>query len=156
TAFWTNLGIGCVLAAATFFAAPLAAMLLGDARLEPVLRWLAPAPAIAALAIVQQASMQRALRFRALAQRRIAAAITGSVLGCALALGGFGVFSLVGQYLGGLASGVIILWGLSPWRPSMRFSRSAFRDLAAFGVNVTGDGLVRVIGQQSDRVLIGL
>ena len=100
--------------------------------------------------------MQRAMAFRALAQRRIAAALIGAGVGCAMALGGYGVWSLVGQYMSGLVVGLVILWGLSAWRPRLRFSARSFHDLAGFGMNVAGDSLVRVAGQQSDRVLIGI
>jgi len=48
-----------------------------------------------------------------------------------------------------------VLWSVSRWRPRLRFSWPHFRSIADFGLKVLGTGLLRIVGFQADRVLIG-
>jgi PST family polysaccharide transporter len=48
-----------------------------------------------------------------------------------------------------------VLWSVSAWRPGWHFSWRHFRELFSFGANVLGAGLLRIVGFQADRLLIG-
>jgi O-antigen/teichoic acid export membrane protein len=155
SAFWANLGLGAALALVTLLLAEPAARLYGEPRLAPILSWFALSPFLASLAIVQQALMRRALRFRELALRQLLGAIAGGAVGLAMAFSGMGVWALVAQALVNQAVSVIVLWSIAGWRPRLRFSPRHFKDLFGFGVNVLAANMVRVIGFQTDRLLLG-
>jgi O-antigen/teichoic acid export membrane protein len=155
SAFWANVAIGTALMLATLaLAAPLARLYRAP-LLEAVLQVLSVAPLLAALTVVQQALLRRALRFKALTLRQTVGSLVGGGVGVGLALAGFGVWALVGQQLAGQVVALAVLWSVSAWRPGWHFSWRHFRELFSFGANVLGAGLLRIIGFQADRLLIG-
>jgi O-antigen/teichoic acid export membrane protein len=155
SAFWANLGVGLALMGLTILFAGALAGLYGEPRLAPVLRWYSLAPLLSAISVVQVALARRELRFRALALRQTASALLGGAVGVAMAFAGMGVWSLVGQGLATQATSVAILWAIVDWRPRLAFSRSHFRDLFGFGFNVLATNILRIIGGQADRLLLG-
>jgi PST family polysaccharide transporter len=155
SAFWANVAIGVALMLATVALAGPLARLYGEPLLVPVLRVLALAPFLASLTVVQQALLRRELAFRQLTIRQTAGSLAGGAAGVGLALGGAGVWALVAQQLAGQAVALLVLWQVSRWRPAWRFSPRHFRELLGFGANVLGAGLLRIIGFQADRLLIG-
>jgi O-antigen/teichoic acid export membrane protein len=66
-----------------------------------------------------------------------------------------GVWALVGQGLVTQAAGVVILWAIVDWRPGLVFSWRHFKDLFGFGSNVLATNVLRIIGGQADRLLLG-
>ena len=50
-------------------------------------------------------------------------------IGVGMALAGFGAWSLVGQQVANAIVSVVMLWAVTPWRPSFEFSREDFREL---------------------------
>ena len=155
SAFWANLAVGLALMLLTvLFAGPLAS-LYGEPRLAPVLRWYALAPFLSSICVVQAALARRELRFRDLALRQTAGALLGGIVGIAMAFAGMGVWALVGQGLVTQAAGVAILWAIVAWRPRFAFSWRHFRELFGFGFNVLATNIVRIVGGQADRLLLG-
>lgn len=155
SAFWATAVLGAGLGGLTVALAGPIATLYGEPGLAPVLRWLALAPPLMALTVVQQAILRRELRFASLTLRQTLAAALGGLVGIGAALAGKGVWSLVAQMLAGQAVGLAVLWSVSSWRPRLRFSWPHFRAIADFGLKVLGTGLLRIVGFQADRVLIG-
>jgi O-antigen/teichoic acid export membrane protein len=155
SAFWANLAVGIALALITLVVAGPIANLYGEPRLAPILRWFSLAPLLASAAIVQSSLLRRALRFRELALRQLVGAIAGGVTGIAMAFAGMGVWSLVAQSLVGQAVSVAVLWSITDWRPAFAFSLRHFRDLFSFGLNVLAANVVRAIGFQADRLVLG-
>ncbi len=155
SAFWANLAVGLGLMLLTIAFADGLAGVYGEPRLAPVLRWYSLAPLLASLSVVQVALARRELRFRELALRQTAGAVMGGVVGVAMAFAGMGVWALVGQGLVTQATGVAVLWAIVDWRPRLVFSRRHFRQLFAFGFNVLATNIVRIVGGQADRLLLG-
>ena len=135
-AFWVQLAIGVAIAGITVGAAGWIATFFAEPRLTEVLQVLALFPAITAFTLVQQAQLKRQFEFRALAIRHIISAVAGAIIGIALAVLGYGVWSLVAQMLGGAVVGLVVLWRASSWRPRFAFSMRHFRDLVGFGTSV--------------------
>lgn len=155
SAFWANLAVGLGLMLLTIAFADGLAGVYGEPRLAPVLRWYSLAPLLASLSVVQVALARRELRFRELALRQTAGAVMGGVVGVAMAFAGMGVWALVGQGLVTQATGVAVLWAIVDWRPRLVFSRRHFRQLFGFGFNVLATNIVRIVGGQADRLLLG-
>lgn len=155
SAFWANAALGVALGALTFALAGPVAALYGEPRLAPVLRWLAIEPPLLSLIVVQQGLLRRDLRFKSLTLRRMLGAALGGALGIVMAAYGLGVWSLVAQMVFGDAVGLVVLWSVSHWRPRLRFSIRHLRELSSLSLKVLGTGLLRIIGFQADRLLIG-
>jgi O-antigen/teichoic acid export membrane protein len=155
SAFWANLTVGLLLALLTFVLADPISRLYGEPRLAPILRWFAISPVLAALSIVQQALLSRSLRFRELALRQLVGALAGGATGIAMAYAGMGVWALVAQHITNQTVSVIVLWSVTSWRPRFAFSWRHFRELFNFGFNVLAANIVRAIGFQADRLILG-
>ena len=155
SAFWMSAAGGVVLAAATFASAGVIAAATDKPLLTDVLRALSAVLIIDALGNVPQALLRRELAFRSLALRSLIASLVGGVVGVALALGGGGVWALVGQRLASSVSGTITLWFASRWRPGLSVSRRHFKDLFGFGAYTMGNETVGVLNRQSAPLLIG-
>jgi PST family polysaccharide transporter len=155
SAFWANLAVGALLALATLAIAEPAAAFYKEPRLASILRWYALWPLLGSLSVVQQALLRRALRFRELALRQLVGAIAGGIAGIALAFAGLGVWALVAQQLVNQAVALVVLWSVAQWRPRFSFSWTHFRHLFGFGFNVLAANVVRAIGFQADRLVLG-
>lgn len=156
TAFWISLGIGTGLAAVLSIGAPIVGSLTGHDDIGPVLQVLSISLPLTAAAGVPDSLLQREFGYRALAIRRAVATLTGAVVAIALGIYGAGVWALVAQILTTSAVGLVVLWRLSPWRPSFSFSREAARNLWSFGSSVLGIELVALANAQADKLLVGV
>jgi len=156
TTFALNLGAGAVLT------------LLGLATAEPLARFFhtpEAAPVFLALSfgfllnapgLSQAALAQRELRFRDLALRDTAAALVGGAVGIVLALSGRGVWSLVAQTLTTTATGTVLLWRLSPWRPKRsEVSLERARELWGYSSKIFWFSVFKYFAQNGDRLLVG-
>jgi O-antigen/teichoic acid export membrane protein len=103
---------------------------------------------------VQATRLQRELRFRALSVINIGSVVVGCIVGVAMALRGFGVWSLIGQHAGSALVRAGSLWWLMPWRPRGAFPWAHARDLYAYGLPVMFSQIVRVVSGQWINVLI--
>lgn len=155
TAFWTNLAIALALTGLCHLAAPAAARWFGEPALADVLPWLSWVMPLNAIGIVQTALFRRELRFRSIALRSLAGRTAGAAAGVGMALGGLGVWSLVGQQLAGFAITGLAMCLASPWRPRLRFSLSHLRDLWSFGFHVSASQLIAGVGEQAMNLLVG-
>jgi len=155
TAFWVNLGLAVVMMIGSILLAPGIAQLFEEAELGPVIQWLAPSFILAALSGVQQAYIERELEYRVLAIREFVAALSGGIVAVAMAVSGFGVWSLVGMMLTERTAAVIVLWTASDWRPGTRVTGRHFNHLFRFGINVLGTNLLYYVNSRADNLIIG-
>ena len=156
TAFWAAVITGALLSVAMIaLSFPIAAA-LNEPDLAPILQVLSFVFIIVSLTSVQVAIARRQMEFRTLALRRLAAIIGGGAVGIALAVADYGPWALVAQQLTAGVISVILLWAVSPWRPSTRFSTSDFRSLFSFGVNVLAGDILQFLSRNSDNFLVGV
>ncbi len=153
--FWVNLAMASVLALGSIVLADPLAALFGEPQLAPIICWLAGTLVLTSLSTIPRALLTRDMGFRALSVRSIMAMVVGGIVGLSMAWSGFGVWSLVGQQLANLLVGTAILWWLVPWRPSWRISRSHFREVYGFSLNLLGTDLLWYGAQRIDQTLIG-
>jgi O-antigen/teichoic acid export membrane protein len=146
-AFLTILGVGLSWPAAAYFKTP---------SLQPVMAWLSAGFLVRAFGLTQAALAQRELKFRSLAIRDLSANILGGIVGVALALAGYGVWSLVTMTLVSAFVETILLWRLAHWRPSrFEISRDATADLWPYSSRMLGFNLFKAFAQNTDRLIIG-
>lgn len=154
TVFWASAGIGLLLAAVGIAAAePLARFY--D---EPDVRWLFVALSlgffVSALGTTQMALLVREMQFGRLELRQIAATLVGAATGIALAVDDRGAWAIVGQVLGEAVTSTLLLWLLTPWRPSWTFSGASLRRLGGFAGNVFAENVLWQAARTGASVLI--
>jgi len=155
TAFWVNIGLSIVFVGVSVVAAPWIGRLFDEPELGPVIIGLSPSFVLIALAGVQEALFERDLDYQTLAVREFVAALFGGVVGVAMAYAGYGVWSLVGFFLGERTAAVVVLWTASSWRPGTKVRVQPFKDLFSFGVNILGSNLLGYVNRRADNLIIG-
>ncbi len=156
TAFWASLLTGLLIALAAIVLANPIALLLGQPQLQPIIQVLSITFVLSGLASIQTDLLRREMRFANLAIRRIAAVCMGGVVGVGMAVAGYGAWSLVGQQIAAAVASVVMLWTVTPWRPSLHFSMTDFRDLFGFGIRVVGGDVLNFISRNTDNLLVGV
>lgn len=153
--FWLNVATGIALSAVFGLSAPLIARFYQ----EPQLRMLTVAIALSflvnSLNVVQSALLDKALNFRTKFWIETVSYVASGAVAVALAFGGAGVWSLVGQSLTQAASRVVMMWSKSSWRPSLSFDFTAIKELMRFSGHLTGFGIVIYWSQNVDKLAIG-
>jgi len=155
TAFWLGIGLGLGLGGLLAALAGPIAGFYGQPELTGVLRVLAVAFVLTALGAVPKALLQRDLAFKGIARVEVPALVVAGAVGIGLAVNGAGVWSLVGQQLVFPATQAALLWWVVDWRPRLRISPPAARDLWTFGGGLTGFGIVNYWARRGDDLLIG-
>jgi PST family polysaccharide transporter len=155
TAFWTNLATGLLFTLVIAAAAPLIAAFYGEPLLQPVVVVMSCNFFIISFRSVQQALFQKHMEFRQLAIVDVSAVVVAGVVATAMALTGWGVWSLVAQLLLTSVTTVVLLWVLSSWKPSFAFDRGALREMLGFGLNLTGFQALNYWSRNADDLLVG-
>jgi O-antigen/teichoic acid export membrane protein len=155
TAFWVAVLTGVLLTViGVVFAGPIST-LVGEPDLAPILQALSLTFVFAALSSIQMALLRREMQFKSLAIRKLTAVAGGGVVGVGMAAANYGAWALVGQQIANALISVVMLWAVSPWRPGLSVSRSDFRSLFSFGINVVGGDLLNFLSRNVDNLLIG-
>jgi len=153
--FWLNLLIGCALALIFAGAAPLIADFFRSPQLEPIARALSLMFIIGAVGIVPRALLQKRMVFDRLARIEIVSSLAAGLLAVGLALAGFGVWSLVSQYLAAALITTGMALALCGWSPRLIYSRAAVRELLGYSANLFGFKFVNYWSRTADNLLIG-
>lgn len=136
TALWINVAIATLICAALWLEAENIARYLEIPGLAEVLPPVALGVVLNSISYVPQALLRREFKFRLLGIRALwATGLSGSA-GVALALAGWGVWSLVAQFLlaGLLNAGLI--WRCTPWRPQLTMKLADVKSIGAFGTKI--------------------
>lgn len=155
TAFWISITSGAFLTLVSISIAGFVADLFQQTQLESIVRWESLSLLIGGTASVQQAILRRQLDFKKLAVSSLVASTIGGIVGVALAIMQYGIWSLVAQHLVSTLAGCIALWRVSSWRPRFRFSSKRFFELFSFGLNIMGISLLNFVNRHGDDLLIG-
>jgi PST family polysaccharide transporter len=155
SAFWAVLIWSLVLMAISAGSAPFWADANDYPELARVIQVLSITLPIDALTLVQRTWLQRHMDFRSLAVRSNVAVLTAGAVSLTLALLGFGVWALVWQRLTiGIVS-VSLLWWISPWRPKLRFDKTAARELMSFSFGAMLSRIANFVTNRMDALVMG-
>jgi lipopolysaccharide exporter len=155
TVFSFTVGLGALLSALAVAVAPLAALFFDEPELFPLLAVLGSNFFVRALGATHYALAQKQMDFRSRTAAELAGVVTRGLTGIALALAGFGAWSLVLGYLAGTAALTVTLWALVPWRPTGRPSRAHLPRMLRFGTTLTGVDILAAVISQVDYVFVG-
>ena len=155
TMFITNMLISVALYVLLFFAAPAIARFFERTELVDLVRVMGLILIIQALSITQVTILTKKMDFKTKTKASVTAAIISGAVGIAMAIGDYGVWSLVGQQLSNKAVYTLCLWLLNRWWPSFSFSKTSFRYMWGFGWKLMASGLLNNIWGQLYRVVVG-
>ncbi len=141
TVFVFNFTISAIFYLVLFFTAPLIARFYNMPQLVILTRVLSTIIIINSLAIVQRSRLTINIDFKTIAKVNVVSVFTSGALGIFFAYIGYGVWALVIQQLVNAMVSVVMFWILSKWKPSLLFSRRAFKDLFAYGSKLLISGL---------------
>lgn len=153
--FWINMGVAIVLMIGVWFLSPFLAGWFKAPGATDVFRWLSLGLLLQALSAVQMAYLVRQMRFRSVAMLNLIGSLSGGAVAVVLALKGYGVWSLVAQQLFGGAVHRIALWGVTGWKPGIRFSRRHLKELYSFSIFIFLDQQVLFLSRRLDEVMVG-
>ncbi len=153
--FWLSMALGVAMAVLMIAGAPLVSLFFDHADVTGVVRALAVLPILYALSAVPQELLKRNFAFRVLGVRGALASLAGGATGVTLALTGHGVWSLVAMQIVLWTVQVIVLWVMSDWRPSLRFSSTHLKDIRYFAANALATRGLITLDLQVPRVMVG-
>jgi lipopolysaccharide exporter len=155
TAFTLSLIMSFSLAVLGVLITPLVAQFFGLQSHEDVFRVLFVYLFVRGSGQVQNSILQRDLRFGRRATVELSRAIVRTVVSIALAVAGFGVWSLVlGLLVGELVGTALAWWAVGAW-PRLSFDRAVVRALMGFGLTYILLKVVDAIGLDSDYLVVG-
>jgi teichuronic acid exporter len=156
TVMWLCIGCALALYGVVSLGAVFAAPRFGQPTLAYLLPILGLRIIMDAAAIAPLANVRRRLSFRSLAIRTTISSVVAGVISLALALSGQGYWALVGSQLASSFVGALGAFWAAKWRPGLRFSWDAHRDLRHFGGYASGTRIVNALTQQCDQLIVGL
>lgn len=155
TVFIVNLGMSILLYAILYLCAPLIASFFGRGELVALVRVTSLGLIIAALSMVQQVRLMKAIDFKSQTRISVTAVLISGALGIAMAFMGFGVWSLVFQQLTNTFFKTLLLWINNKWIPKLRFSIKSFKELFGFGWKLMVSWLLDSIWKELYQVIVG-
>ncbi|HEY5260810.1 MAG TPA: lipopolysaccharide biosynthesis protein [Solirubrobacteraceae bacterium] len=155
TVFAWSVVLGVVLALLTAAISPLVASFFRQPQLTKLLPVLGLNFILRALGTTHYSLARKHLNYRVRTVSEIVEVSVRGVVGIALALGGFGAWSLVIGFVAGVASNTVALWLLVDFRPRPRLTRTHLRDLLSFGGVLTIVDVGAVIFYNTDYLFVG-
>ena len=153
--FGMVIAMNCGLFVVVYFTAPAVAIFFGEDRLTAIIRVIAIQFLVGVIGVIPDSMLARELEFKRRALLELSASIVGAATTLALALAGWGVWSLVyGSLVGATWSAV----GLNFIRPFFHLPILAFRrlrELFAFGGYVIMSRMLLYTYLQADMVIGG-
>lgn len=154
--FWINSAIGAALAVLVFLSSWAIAALYGRDELAPLAQLASVAFLLNGVATQFRASLNRALRFRALAITDVVAALVGLGVGVSAGLAGVGPWALVAQLLGASFATLVLVTVFAHWLPEAPRSGVPVGGFIRFGWNMVATQMVTYVGNNVDSVVIGV
>ena len=118
----------------------------------PVLILLLP---LNALCAIQNTIMVREFRFAQLSSIILTSSLLSGVLAIAMALTGFGIWSIVGQRVGMMAIKAVMLWHKSSWRPRREVGYASLKPMAPYSFRLIATDMITSLYNNIAQLFIG-
>ena len=155
TVFITNMVLSVFLFLVLFFSAPAIARFFDQPQLLPLTRVMGSVVIINAFAIIQRTILVKKVDFKTQTKVSLIASVTSGIIGIAMAVAGYGVWSLVGQQISRQLLNSTFLWIWAKWYPRIQFSVQSFKELFGFGWKLLVSGLIDTVWKEIYQVIIG-
>ncbi|MCP3927690.1 MAG: lipopolysaccharide biosynthesis protein [Bacteroidetes bacterium] len=155
TAFFLSVFFGLFFTVFTFFTAPLVGSFFQEPQVAAIIQALSAWFIIVNLGSIHEASLRKALDFR----RRLIPEVTQRVfkggISIALAILGYGVWSLVWGQLVGVLVATVLYWYISKWSPAFTFDIKIMQSLLHYGSQTVFLKMLQGIIRNIDYLIIG-
>ncbi len=155
TVFYFNVVVCVLMYSIMFFAAPLISDFYENPELTPIVRVQSLMLIISGVRNVQQAYVSRHMLFKRFFLVTLGGTLGAAVVGIVMAYLGFGVWSLVAQYLFNLAASTALLWITVKWRPTKAFSFERLKALFTYGWKILISKLLDTLYNEARQLIIG-
>ena len=155
TAFYTNLTISIILCIVLFFSARYIADFFDQPLLISLTQVISIAIIINALSLVQRTILTKRLDFKTQAKANVASSLLSGIIGISMAFYGYGIWSLVIQYMSRSLFSTLLLWMLNRWWPKIQFSWNSFKEMFSFSWKLLVSSLIDVAWRDVYQVVIG-
>lgn len=155
TAFLLSVSLSWVLYGLLFLFSPQIAAYYDMRELNAVLRVMGLRLPLAAINSIQHAYNQRMMNFKRFFWANSISSICSGIIGIAMASFGFGVWSLVSQYLSYSVTVTVMLFVLGEWKPKLRFSYHKAKNIWTFGWKVLVTQLVATLEGDIRSLVVG-
>jgi PST family polysaccharide transporter len=153
--FAVVMAVACGMIGLLFAGSGLIARLFEEPAVADLVRWSCPVLLLTGASAVPAALIRRQLRMHVIATRAVGGVVAGGIVGITLAFLDFGAWSLVGQRVGQMAVGAILILAAGGWRPGLAARRRHFRDVGGFASAMFGVRLVNLYRLMLPNFLIG-
>jgi PST family polysaccharide transporter len=154
-AFWLNLALTSASCAVAIAFLPLVQYIYGEPDLAGALLIILATYFVTQLRMVPEALLQRQLQFRTIAMRDTVRDFLNACIAIAMALAGFGVWSLVvPNLIVAPLDAAFTFWRARFW-PHRGLGRAVWGRIFRYTRNVIGEQLLSFIGNEADTAIIG-
>lgn len=91
---------------------------------------------VSAFNSVQQAFVQRKMKFKKFFYATLGGTLASAGVGIGMAVSGFGIWALVGQYMTNSIINTLTLFFIVEWKPAFEFSLKSLKELWGFGLKM--------------------
>lgn len=155
TLFYFNLAVSVLMFSLLFIGAPWIASFFERPQLVSLVRVMGLILIIQAFSIVQDTILTKRIDFKTKTRASAISAVSSGVIGIAMALTGFGVWSLVAQQLSRQLLYSICLWLFNKWWPQFKFSLDSLKYMWGFGWKMLLSGLLDNVWKELNQVVVG-
>jgi O-antigen/teichoic acid export membrane protein len=153
--FWLNGVVAAAVAAGLFLAAPAIAALFREPELEAPLTVVSLGHFILGIGVVQQAVMQKRMRFASLAKIDISAVIVAVGSGIVVTALGHGLWGFVVQTMTLSIVSSLGYWAFAGWRPTLALDSAAVGRALRYSGNLSAFRGLNYLSRNGDDILIG-
>jgi len=155
TVFFINIFASLLVYVIIYISAPAIARFYDQEILSSIVRVYALIIIIQSFVTVQITRMTKEMNFRIQMIIQVPSIIVGGIVGIALALLGWGVWSLVYMALARTLVSTIQYWFYTGWRPDFIIDRGRLRHHFNFGYKLTLSGILNTVFVNAYNVIIG-
>ncbi len=153
--FYLSLAVAVVLYGVLFVCAPWIADFYNEPVLVWVLRLLSLSLIVGAVNSIQNAVLNREMKFKLSFKVSMIATLASGLVGIGMAYNNCGVWALVGAALAAQVASTVVLWVIVDWRPRLMFSRAAVRHMFGFSSKMLASSLLDTLFTNLYNLIIG-
>lgn len=155
TVFWASTALGAIMAGICVAIAPLVAAFYHTPEVASLLEVLSLSFLFTGLGSTHRELQFRAMNFRVLEIRLMAAGLVGGVATLVLAVAGAGPWAIIVGDVASAAVSTALLLALGGWRPHFIMSLTSLRELGGFGLRFMGGATFTTLNSNADNILVG-
>lgn len=153
--FWVSVALSFGFYILLWFTAPLIACYYNNKELIWIIRIMTLRLPISAINSIQHAYIQKRMEFKKFFFSTLGGTIASAFVGISMAMGGYGVWALVGQFLTNSLIDTIVVFITTKWKPSLIFSIKRTLPLLSYGWKIMLTGLIADTTNEVRALILG-